>query len=131
MTESEKSQTEPLLEKKKEKMDFDPSTKRNVPHKMVNNAYFVHKEWRERQERIRARKQARAEGRPVPGGEDEDEEPEFSFVANLILSVSFTAFMAVIIALLAGQFIQGDPLWGYRGKWTNWHTYIPVRHMLH
>lgn len=34
---------------------------------------------------------------------------------------------ALLAITLSGQFIAGDPLWGYRGKWTNIYTYLPVR----
>lgn len=107
--------------------DVDPSTGRKVPHKRINNAYLVHQRWLEKQERIKERKKARAEGKHVPYDPDLDEEDERSFAANLILSVMYTVFLAAMIVIFGGVFIHGDPLWGYRGKWTNWRTYFPVR----
>lgn len=107
--------------------DVDPSTGRKVPHKRINNAYLVHQRWLQKQELIKERKRARAEGKHVPYDPDLDDEDERSFAANLILSVFYTAFLAMVIAIFGGLFIHGDALWGYRGKWTNWRTYFPVR----
>lgn len=107
--------------------DIDPSTGRKVPHKRINNAYLVHQRWVEKQERLKLRQKAKAEGRPLPPGDDFDAEEEPSFVANAIFTTAYAGFVVLVIALLAGQFIHGDFLWGYRGKWTKWQTYFPPK----
>lgn len=117
-TNGENSEKEPLF-------DIDPSTGRKVTHKRINKAYLVHQRWLEKQKQIKERKQARAEGRSVPYDPELDEEEDVPFLANCLFSLTYTAFVVAIIALFAGQFIHGDFLWGYRGKWTNWRTYFP------
>lgn len=108
------------------KFDMDPSTGRKVPHKKANEAYLVHQRWLEKQARIEKRKQYRRENRPLSPELQEDEKPDFSPLANFLFSMVLAALFSIVIFLLSGLFIQGDPLWGYRGKWTNWHRYIPV-----
>lgn len=97
-----------------ERFDVDPADPaRKVPHKRVNNAYLVHQRWLQQQ----AAKEDKR--RDTHGFEPSD-------VGDIIASVFLTALAALAIALLAGQYIYGDLLWGYRGKWTNWRARIPV-----
>ncbi|WFD19614.1 hypothetical protein MCAP1_001848 [Malassezia caprae] len=110
--------------------DVDPSTGRKVPHKKANEAYLVHQRWLEKKARIEKRKQYERENRPLPKELQGVEEPDFSPLANFLFSMVFAAFVSMVIFLLAGLFIQGDLLWGYRGKWTNWHRYVPKRPMV-
>lgn len=111
---------------KNKDFDIDPSTGRKVPHKRANEAYLVHQRWLEKQARIEERKKYLRENRPLPPELREAEKPDFSPLANFLFSMIVAAFFSVLMFLLAGLFIQGDLLWGYRGKWTNWHRYVPV-----
>lgn len=109
-----------------EKRDIDPSTGRKVPSKRVNQAYLVHQRWLEKQERIKERAKARAEGRTLePTDLDEDEDN--AALGNFVCTMFMTAIIVGVLAALSGLFLHNDMLWGYRGKWTNWHNYIPVR----
>jgi len=112
---------------KEKDFDVDPSTGRKVPHKRANEAYLVHQRWLEKQARIEKRKQYQNENRPLPQELQESEQSDFSSLANFMFSMIAAAFISIVIFLLAGQFVQGDILWGYRGKWSNWHRYVPVR----
>ena len=43
---------------------------------------------------------------------------------SLIMALGKILLFILIGVALAGQFITGSPLWGYKGKWTNVHTYL-------
>ena len=43
---------------------------------------------------------------------------------SLLMALGKMLIFILIGAALAGQFITGSPLWGYKGKWTNIHTYL-------
>lgn len=109
----------PLNERRKpiasQKYNIDPSSGRKVPYKKINNAYLVHQRWLEKQRR-------KAECTPHMLDENEETSP----MANTICTVIMTLFFSLVIGVFAGLFVHGDPLWGYRGKWSNWRTYIPV-----
>ena len=109
----------PLNERRKpiasQKYNIDPSSGRKVPYNKINNAYLVHQRWLEKQRR-------KAECTPHMLDENEETSP----MANTICTVIMTLFFSLVIGVFAGLFVHGDPLWGYRGKWSNWRTYIPV-----
>lgn len=110
------------------KYDIDPAdTTRRVPHKRINNAYYVHQRWLEEQARKeRAREEHKQ--RVMRGGRKQEDEEETNMTwGNAICSALFTALLAVIMGVLMGMFIHGDPLWGHRSKWINLRTYFPVR----
>lgn len=92
-------------------MDTDPSTGRKVPHKKANTPYLVHQRWKEEQERKEREAKQRGDA-PTPPAET---------------SLLRTALGLIVVVLLCGQFFNGDLLYGYRGKWTNWRTYFPPR----
>lgn len=107
--------------------DVDPSTGRKVPHKRANEAFLVHQRWLAKQERIKKRKELLSANLPLPPELQGEEEPDFSPMASFAFSMIMAAFVSIFIFLLAGLFIHGDAFWGYRGKWTNWNRYVPVR----
>ena len=43
---------------------------------------------------------------------------------SLLMALRKMIIFILIGAALARQFITGSPLWGYKGKWTNIHTYL-------
>jgi len=43
---------------------------------------------------------------------------------SLFMTLGKIFLLILIGTALAGQFITGNPLWGYKGKWTNLHTYL-------
>jgi hypothetical protein len=74
-----------------------------------------------KEERRKLRAERRARGEDVSEDEDNvDEPPDESLIMTLGKLLLFT----LIAFALAGQFITGSPLWGYKGKWTNIHTYL-------
>lgn len=80
----------------------------------------LHDGWVERQKEREA-KIARGE-KVGPPERDPTEEREIS-LGDI---VKFIVYVLLAITL-GGKFITGDFMWGYRGKWTNIHTYLPVR----
>ncbi|WFD49174.1 hypothetical protein GLX27_003852 [Malassezia furfur] len=86
---------------------------------------LVHQRYLAKQARKEELKKARAEGRTLPPSELDDFNDDAPIAR--FFGISFmVAFIAIAIAVLSGLFFANDPLWGYRGKWTNWHTYIPA-----
>lgn len=104
----------------------DPTRGASEPRKSVTPAYLSHQQWLAQQKRREEREKARAEGRWVPPSNWDDEE-ESAPLGNFICTTFMFGIMAVVFALLSGLFLHNDPLWGYRGKWSNWRTYVPVR----
>ena len=92
----------------------DPSTGRAVQYKRANEPYLAYQHWKEEQER---KNQAEIEERTVPS------QPK----PSLLLALLRVAFFGALLAALIGQFFTGDILFGYRGRWTNWHTYFPPK----
>ena len=43
---------------------------------------------------------------------------------SLIMTLGKMLLLILMGTALAGQFITGSPMWGYKGKWTNVHTYL-------
>ena len=43
---------------------------------------------------------------------------------SLFMALGKILLFILVCTALAGQFITGSPLWGYKGKWTNIHTYL-------
>ncbi|CAO1629401.1 unnamed protein product [Parajaminaea phylloscopi] len=92
----------------------DPSQPgRTVKHKKANSAFLVHQRWKEDQ-----KAQRRAAGK----GEDERplEVPSFRIFLKYTL-------LALLAALALGQFITGDVLYGYEGKWRNPRKWLPTK----
>ena len=74
-----------------------------------------------KEERRKSRAERRARGEDVSEDEEGvDEPPEES----LFMGVGKLLLLLLVCTALAGQFITGSPLWGYKGKWTNIHTYL-------
>lgn len=61
--------------------------------------------------------------RSSDGGE---ETTDLSGAVGVIVKLVRFAIMSVAIAMVTGLFVAGDPLWGYRGKYTKLRTYLPV-----
>ena len=55
---------------------------------------------------------------------DDEENVDGSPDGSLIMALGKMLLLILMVTALAGQFITGSPLWGYRGKWTNIHTYL-------
>ncbi|PWY99861.1 hypothetical protein BCV70DRAFT_176771 [Testicularia cyperi] len=121
--------------------DIDPSNpSRAVPKKKANQPFLKHQRWKEEQE-LRRRKAApasssrgsdqhdslKARGSSSAIGGDSNELVDltgpFATLATLLKYVVLTA----AIAMAVGQFVSGDPIWGYRGKYIKLRTYMPYR----
>ncbi|WFD44636.1 hypothetical protein MPSI1_003306 [Malassezia psittaci] len=106
-----------------EKRDFDPSLQRSVPSKRANQPYLVHQQYLAKERRKEQVKKAREEGRTLPPSDlDEEESAPLTYFLGLSVVV---LVVAIALGSLSGMFFTNDPLWGYRGKWSNWRTYIP------
>jgi len=124
------------LQTKTKFVDDGPKVKdasgRMVSNKTANQPFLKHKEWKEKEEARKAakaqRKKERAEklarGEEV-GPEEPDDEQEIGLLGLLKFLLA-----VVVVALLASKFVTGDWLWGYRGKWSNIHTYLPKNERL-
>ena len=78
-----------------------------------------------KEERKKSREERRARGEDVSedgDGDGVDGRPDPN--ASLVLALGKILLLVLIGTALAGQFITGSPLWGYKGKWTNIHTYL-------
>lgn len=94
----------------------DPSNpNRTVPAKTANKAMMAHQNWKNAQ--IKAGKMD-----PKTGKSLEKSGP----IANAIGQMIKWSIVGLLLALATGQFIAGDPIWGYRGKWLKLRTYFPV-----
>jgi len=124
------------LQQKKKFVDDGPKVKdasgRMVSTKTANQPFLKHKEWREKEEARKAakaqRKKERAE-RLARGEEVGPEEPDDEQEIGLLGLLKFL-LTVVVVVLLASKFVTGDWLWGYRGKWSNVHTYLPKNERL-
>ncbi|EIM88392.1 cytochrome b5 [Stereum hirsutum FP-91666 SS1] len=113
----------------------DPSIpNRMVSTKNANKPFLSYKNYREQQrqlhdgwvERQKEREAKIARGEKVgPPERDPTEEREIS-LGDI---VKFLVYVLLAITL-GGKFITGDFMWGYRGKWTNIHTYLPSNERL-
>ncbi|CDR98718.1 related to FSH3-putative serine hydrolase [Sporisorium scitamineum] len=113
--------------------DIDPSNpSRTVPKKKANSPFLVHQKWKEEQE-LRRRKTAAEQGSSSSkDGKksrslEEDETTDLTGPLKMILKVFRFAIMATAVVMASGFFVAGDPLWGYRGKYTKLRTYMPYR----
>jgi hypothetical protein len=77
-----------------------------------------------KEERKKSREERRARGEDVSEDEGEGEGVDGRPDASLALALGKILLFVLIGTALAGQFITGSPLWGYKGKWTNIHTYL-------
>jgi hypothetical protein len=73
------------------------------------------------EERRKSRAERRARGEDVSEDEESVDGPRDE---SLIMTLGKVLLLILIGTALAGQFITGSPLWGYKGKWTNLHTYL-------
>lgn len=111
--------------------DIDPSNPlRSVPKKKANSPFLVHQKWKQEQE-LRRRKAAAERGSSSGKGEKEEggyEEPatDLTGPVRVMVKVFRWVVMVTAIVMAAGFFVAGDPLWGYRGKYTKLRTYLPV-----
>lgn len=113
--------------------DIDPSNpSRSVPKKKANSPFLVHQKWKEEQE-LRRRKAAAAAAAgqdSSSGSKDatpvEQETLDLTGPLKLIVKLFRFALMATAVVMASGLFVAGDPLWGYRGKYTKLRTYLPV-----
>ncbi|PWN23175.1 cytochrome b5 [Microstroma glucosiphilum] len=97
----------------------DPS--RTVAYKKANTPFLAHARFKA-QEAERRREKRRQKGLPEDG--DEEEEPLELPGPRTVLKW----MLLILIAVLAmGQFVTGDVLYGYKGKWRNPKKWIPVR----
>lgn len=99
----------------------DPSNpSRTVAYKKANAPFLAHARFKA-QEAERRREKRRQKGLPEDG--DEEEEPlELPGPRTVLKWILLT-----LIAVLAmGQFVTGDVLYGYKGKWRNPKRWIPV-----
>ncbi|KAL9933441.1 hypothetical protein V8E36_007617 [Tilletia maclaganii] len=102
--------------------DADPANpQRTVPTKKANQAYLVHKRYREKQ--LEERRQKRIAKGLDPDAEDD--EAEGDACTRFVETVIKFAFYALLLSAAAGLFVTGSPIWGYNGKWIRLRTYFP------
>ncbi|SOV05197.1 related to FSH3 - putative serine hydrolase [Ustilago sp. UG-2017a] len=116
--------------------DIDPSNPaRSVPKKKANSPFLVHQKWKQEQE-LRRRKAEEQGSNGGSGGSGKSkgrsrslEEPttDLNGPVRIIMKLFRFLIMATAAVMVAGFFIAGDPLWGYRGKYTRLRTYMPYR----
>ncbi|KAJ1020653.1 hypothetical protein NDA16_004046 [Ustilago loliicola] len=116
--------------------DIDPSNPaRSVPKKKANSPFLVHRKWKQEQElrRRKAEEQGSNSGSSGSGkgksGVRSFEEPttDLSGPVRVMIKMFRFLIMAIAALMVTGFFIAGDPLWGYRGKYTKLRTYMPYR----
>ncbi|KDN52848.1 cytochrome b5 [Tilletiaria anomala UBC 951] len=96
----------------------DPSDPtRKVAAKKANKAYMVHQRWKE--EQIKS-------GRMDPKTGKVTQEPLGPVGKAFFLMLKWSV-VGLLLSMAAGQFIAGDPIWGYRGKWVQRKTYLSKR----
>lgn len=115
--------------------DIDPSNPlRSVPKKKANSPFLVHQKWKQEQE-LRRRKAAEQDSSSSSKGgkashrkqhDGQHETTDLTSPLKLIVKLLRFAIMATAVAMVSGFFVAGDPLWGYRGKYTKLRTYLPV-----
>ena len=74
-----------------------------------------------KEERRKSRAERRARGEDVSDDEESAHGPPDE---SVIIALGKMLLLILMVTALAGQFITGSPLWGYKGKWTNIHTYL-------
>lgn len=116
--------------------DIDPSNPgRTVPKKKSNSPFLVHQKWKEEQElrRRKAAERASSGSSSDAGGKGkgreigEEEITDITGPVKAVIKLFRWAIMATAVVMLAGTFVAGDALWGYRGKYTRLRTYMPYR----
>jgi hypothetical protein len=76
-----------------------------------------------KEERRARRAEKRARGEPLS---DWDDDPEkFKESESIIMVLLKTLVIVLAIGMLAGHFVTGSLVWGYKGKWMQWRTYWP------
>lgn len=94
----------------------------------------MHQKWKQEQE-LRRRKAAEQDSSSSSKGGKESrrkqhdgqhETTDLTSPLKLIVKLLRFAIMATAVAMVSGFFVAGDPLWGYRGKYTKLRTYLPV-----
>ena len=80
--------------------------------------------WKAEQAAKEERRKSRAERRARGEDVSEDEDGVEAGPSSLLVALGKMLLLILIGTALAGQFITGSPLWGYKGKWTNIHTYL-------
>ena len=94
----------------------------------------MHQKWKQEQE-LRRRKAAELDSNSTSGGQKGGKEKEGDYgepTTNITGAVKVAVklfrwtIMSIAIVMAAGFFVAGDPLWGYRGKYTRLRTYMPV-----
>ncbi|KAN0064651.1 hypothetical protein ACQY0O_002281 [Thecaphora frezii] len=103
------------------KRDVDPSNPgRMVASKKANQPFLAHQRWKEAQAAKRAK-----QGLPPVAERKRDDMSGGG--GGIVLSTIRSVLLGLAILVATGQFIAGDPLWGYRGKWVQRRTYFPQR----
>lgn len=117
--------------------DVDPSNPaRSVPKKKANSPFLVHQKWKQEQELRRRKAEEQGSscggstgsgGKSKVGGRSyEEPTTDLSGPVRVMIKLFRYLVMAVAVTMVTGLFIAGDPLWGYRGKYTKLRTYMPV-----
>nr|CDI53035.1 fsh1-domain-containing protein [Melanopsichium pennsylvanicum 4] len=127
--------------------DIDPSNPlRSVPKKKANSPFLVHQRWKQEQELRRRKAEGGSDPSSVGGiggggskggtkkgkrndaaGSDEEQTTDLTGALRVMVKLFRWGIMALAIVLASGVFVAGDPLWGYRGKYTKLRTYMPYR----
>ncbi|PWN33547.1 cytochrome b5, partial [Meira miltonrushii] len=114
--------------------DIDPSDpNRKVKHKKINTAFLKHQRWKAEQERLeqehgRANK-TKAQSKPESKSDKGKADTTTTTGRSLPFLFVKWSLVAVLCAFGLGQFIAGDALWGYRGKYVQKETFMPPTRM--
>jgi len=123
----DKARKEIAEENKDLKKRVDPMG-RLVAEKTANRPFFVHQDYKKKQEAEKAaqaeRKRVRFE--KIAKGEDVGRDPDQE--SHLFGNIIKLLLLTMLMGLYAGYFITGDPYWGYEHKWLtvrHWASLIP------
>lgn len=97
--------------------------------KKANQPFLVHQRWKAQQAAQSASPDSYTKSGHSARGKKSaasTSENAAAIVLRLVGLLVKVLLMGVAGAALAGVFVTGDPVWGYRGKWTNLRTYVPV-----
>jgi hypothetical protein len=88
----------------------DPSTPgRSVPKKKANAPFLAHRN-------------SQAARGAAEAAQQQAGAPQRSLAARILK----WSVVALLLAIAGGQFVAGDPIWGYRGKYVKKHYWFPV-----
>jgi len=109
---------DPIPIKKSDKPNqIDPATGRSVTYKKGNESMLVHQKWKREQEEKEKKRKLKNGGKSDQGS---------NFISKSLGFLIKWSLVGLLLSLAAGQFIKGDLIWGYRGKYVRKSYWLPV-----